>query len=186
MKILTAFLALLTATPALAAAGAPFFSLQNTNLIVLVAFLVFIGILLRFKVPARITGLLDTRAATIRGELAEAKAIREEARALLASYDRKQKDVLEQSARIVASARQEAQAAADQAKADLKTAIARRLAAADDQITSAVKAAETAIRDRAIAVAVAAAAEVLARQMTAEGTKASIDAAITQVEAKLH
>ena len=186
MKILTAFLALLTATPALAAAGAPFFSLQNTNLIVVAAFLVFIGILLRYKVPARITGLLDARAATIRAELAEAKAIREEARALLGSYDQKQKDVLEQPARIVASARQEAQAAADQAKADLKTSIARRLAAADDQINSAVKAAETAIRDRAIAVAVAAAGEVLAGQMTAESVKASIDAAIRQVEAKLH
>lgn len=186
MKTLTALLALTFATPALAAAGTPFFSLYNTNLIVLAAFLVFIGILLRYKVPARLTGILDARAATISAELAEAKAIRDEARALLASYDQKQKQVLEQSARIVAAARQEAQAAADQAKADLKTAIARRLAAADDQITSAVKAAETAIRDRAIAVAVAAAAEVLARQMTAEGTKASIDAAITQVEAKLH
>ena len=186
MKTLTAFLALLTATPALAAAGAPFFSLQNTNLIVTAAFLVFIGILLRYKVPARLAALLDARAAKIRSELAEAKAIRDEARALLASYDQKQKDVLEQSARIVAAARQEAQAAADQAKADLKGSIARRLAAAEEQIESAVKAAETAVRNRAISVAVAAAGEVLARQMTAETAKASIDAAIKQVEAKLH
>jgi F-type H+-transporting ATPase subunit b len=185
MRFLTATLALL-ATPALAAAGEPFFSLRNTNLIVLAAFLVFIGILLRYKVPAKLAGLLDARAAGIRSELAEAKAIREEARALLASYDQKQREVQEQSSRIVASAKEEAQAAADQAKADLTQSIARRLAAADDQIGSAVKAAETAIRDRAISVAVAAAGEVLARQMTAEGAKASIDAAITQVEAKLH
>lgn len=186
MRNLILTVTLLTATPALAAVGEPFFSLRNTNLIVLAAFLVFVGILLRYKVPARIAGLLDARAAGIRAELAEAKAIREEARALLASYDRKQKEVLEQSARIVAAAKEEAQAAADQAKADLKASIARRLAAADDQIGSAVKAAETAIRNQAIAVAVAAAGEVLARQMTAAGAKASIDAAITQVEAKLH
>ena len=186
MKTPILILALFAATPALAAVGEPFFSLRNTNLIVLAAFLVFIGILLRYKVPARIVGLLDARAAGIRAELAEAKAIRDEARALLASYDQKQKDVLEQSARIVAAAKEEAQAAADQAKADLKASIARRLAAADEQIGSAVKAAETAIRDRAIAVAVAAAGEVLAQQMTAAAATASIDAAIKQVEAKLH
>jgi F-type H+-transporting ATPase subunit b len=35
-------------------------------------------------------------------------------------------------------------------------------------------------------VAVAAAAQVLSKQMTAEGAAASIDAAIAQVDAKLH
>ncbi len=184
MKKLIALLAL-TASPAFAAGG-PFFSLHNTNFVVLLAFIVFIGILLYAKAPAKIGGLLDARAVQIKAELDEARALREEAKALLASYERKQKEVIEQSNRIVASAKEEAMAAATQARADLQVSIARRVAAAEDQITSAEQSAIRAVKDRAISVAVAAAGDVLAKQMTAEGAAASIDAAIAQVDAKLH
>ena len=57
------------------AATGPFFSLQNTNFVVLVAFLCFIGILVYMKVPAKLTGMLDARAATIKAELDEARAL---------------------------------------------------------------------------------------------------------------
>ena len=173
------------ATPALAATG-PFFSLQNTNFIVLIAFIVFIGVLIYFKVPGKVAAILDARAAQIKAELEEARALREEAKALLASYERKQKEVKEQSDRIVAAAKTEAEAAARQAQADLKESMARRLAAAEEQIQAAETSALRAVREQAISVAIAAAGEVLSKQMTAEGASASIDAAITQVEAKLH
>ena len=81
MKKLIALLAL-TASPAFAAGG-PFFSLHNTNFVVLLAFIVFVGILLYAKVPAKIGGLLDARAVQIKAELDEARALREEAKALL-------------------------------------------------------------------------------------------------------
>ncbi|MEY4697336.1 MAG: hypothetical protein RIT14_1764 [Pseudomonadota bacterium] len=184
MKKLIALLTL-SASPALAATG-PFFSLHNTNFVVLLAFILFVGILVYYKVPAKIGGLLDARAAQIKAELEEARALRDEAKALLASYERKQKDVQDQSDRIVAAAKEEAVNAATQAKADLKVSIARRLAAAEDQIASAEASAVRAVREQAIAVAVAAAGDVLAKQMTAEGAAASIDAAIAQVDAKLH
>ena len=178
-------LLMLTASPAFAASG-PFFSLRNTDFVVTLGFLVFVGILLYYKVPAMIGRLLDNRAAQIKAELEEARALRDEAKAVLASYEKKQKDVQEQSARIVASAKEEAMNAAAQAKADLKAAIARRLAAAEEQIASAEAAAIREVREKAVAVAVAAAGDVLAKQMTAEGAAASIDTAIAQVEAKLH
>lgn len=173
------------ASPALAAEGA-FVSLRNTDFIVLLAFIVFVGVLLYFKVPARIAALLDARATQIRADLDEARSLRDEARTILASYERKQKDVQEQSDRIVAAAREEAMSAAKQAKEDLKGSIARRLAAAEDQIASAQAAAIRQVRETAVSVAIAAAGDVLARQMTAEAGSASIDAAIAQVEAKLH
>lgn len=184
MKKLAAMLAL-TASPAMASGG-PFFSLHNTNFVVTLAFILFVGILLYAKAPAKIGGLLDARAAQIKAELAEARTLREEAKALLASYEQKQKEVQEQADRIVSAAKEEANAAATQAKADLKTAIARRLAAAEEQIAAAEKGAIREVREKAISVAVAAAGELLAKQMTAEGAAASIDAAIAQVEAKLH
>jgi F-type H+-transporting ATPase subunit b len=175
----------LSATPALAASG-PFFSLKNTNFIVTLGFLLFIAVLLYFKVPSILAGMLDKRADDIKSELDEARALREEAQTVLASYERKQKEVQEQAARIVEHAKSEAQAAADQAKSDLEASIARRLAAAEDQIASAEAAAVKEVRDQAIGFAISAARDVIAQQMTAAQANKLIDAGITEVDAKLH
>lgn len=175
----------LIASPALAATG-PFFSLGNTNFIVMVSFLIFVGVLVYFGVPKIITGMLDKRADQIRADLDEARALREEAKTILASYERKKKEVQEQADRIVAKARDEAVAAAEQAKADLKAAIARRLASAEERIASAESAAVREVRERAVQIAVAAAGEILAKQMTPETAAASIDASIREVGTKLH
>lgn len=182
-KLIIAFT--FAAAPAMAATG-PFISLNNTNFVVLIAFLVFVGVLVYMGVPGKLTGMLDARAAQIKADLEEARTLREEAKTILASYERKQREVQEQSDRIVAAAREEAVIAAKQAKADLKTAIARRLAAAQDQIASAEASALRQVRERAVTVAVAVAGDVLAKQMTAETTAVSIDDAIAQVEARLH
>ena len=91
-----------------------------------------------------------------------------------------------QADKIVAQAKVDAAAAADQARADLKTSIARRLAAAEDQISSAQASAVKEVRDTAAVVAVQAAKDVIAKQMTAESGNQMIDDAIAQVDAKLH
>lgn len=182
---LTIALTGLFATPALAAKG-PFFSLGNTDFVVLLGLLVFIAILVYFKVPSLIGGMLDKRAEDIRSELDEARKLREEAQTLLASYERKQKEVQEQADRIVASAKEEANAAAVQAKIDLEKSVARRMAAAEDQIGSAEAAAVKEVRDQAAMIAVAAARDVIAKQMTAAEGGKLIDASIAEVETKLH
>ena len=186
MRLTLTSLFVMAAGPALAAGDKPFFSLKNTDFVVSIAFLIFIGILLYFKVPSLVGGMLDKRAENIKSELDEAKALREEAQALLASYERKQKEVQEQAERIVAQARSDAEAAAEQAKEDLKTSIARRLAAAEDQIESAQASAVKEVRDQAIVIAVGAANEVIAKGMTAADGNKLIDAAIAEVDAKLH
>ena len=184
MKKLATLFTLL-ASPAFAASG-PFFSLFNTNFVVLIAFLLFVAVLVYVKVPGLLGGMLDKRAEGIRAELDEAKSLREEAQALLASYERKQQEVAEQSERIIEHAKGEAAEAAELAKEELKKSIARRLAAAEDQIASAEASAVKDVRDRAIQVAVAAAGEVIAKQMSAADANSLIDASITDVEAKLH
>ena len=185
MRKLATLLALTAATPAFAASG-PFFSLGNTDFVVLLAFLLFIAVLFYFKVPSLLGGMLDKRAEGIQSELDEARALREEAQTILASYERKQKEVQEQAERIVAQAKADAQAAAEQAKEDLKTSIARRLAAAEDQIESAQNSAVKEVRDQAIVIAVGAADEVIAKGMSAADGNKLIDAAIAEVDAKLH
>ncbi|SMY06214.1 F0F1 ATP synthase subunit B [Flavimaricola marinus] len=185
LKAPIAALAALSASPALAA-GDVFFSLKNTDFVVSIAFLVFVGILLYFKVPSLVGGMLDKRAEGIKSELDEARGLREEAQALLASFERKQKDVQDQADRIVANARDEAARAAEQAKVDIRTSVDRRMKAAEEQIASAQSAAVKDVRDRAVTAAIAAAQNVIASQMSASDANALIDDAIAQVEAKLH
>lgn len=183
-KFLTVAL-IASASPALAATG-PFFSLHNTNFIVLLAFLLFIAVLIYFKVPGMLAGMLDKRAEGIRSELDEARSIREDAQKLLASYERKQQEVKDQAERIVAHAKEEANLAADAAKKDIEVSIARRLAAAEDRIASAQASAVKDVRDRAATVAVAAAREVFAKQMSSQDADRMIDDSISTVGAKLH
>lgn len=180
----------LMAQPAFAASKNPFsadfWTLSNSDLIVLLAFLLFVGVLLYFKVPSTIGKMLDGRADTIRKELDEAKALREEAQSLLADYERKQKEVQEQAARIVENAKSEAEQAAVQAKEDIATSVARRLASAEEQIESARASAVKEVKDRAVSVAVTAAHEVIAKQMTAAAANKLIDESIATVQDKLH
>ena len=185
MRSIATIIALFAASPALAASGAVV-SLGNTNFVVLIAFLLFIGVLVYLKVPGLLGGMLDKRAEAIRGELNEARKLREEAQSVLASYERKQKEVAGQAKRIVEHAKEEARLAAEQAKEDLKVSIARRLAAAQDQIASAESSAVKEVRDQAIAIAVAAAKDVIAKQMTAADGNKLIEDAISEVQAKLH
>lgn len=186
MKILNSlFLLTLTTVPAFAASG-PFFSLNNTNFVVLIAFLLFVALLVYLKVPGKITGLLDGRAEGIQSELDEARALREEAQSILATYERKQKAVQELADKIVTSAKHEAEIAAEQAKEDLKVSIERRLVGAEEQIASAQAAAVKEVRDTAVSVAIAAAREVIAGKMTSEDAAGLIDSAIKDVSEKLH
>ena len=158
----------------------------NSDLVVATTTILFILLLIYLGVPGKIAGLLDARAEKIRGELEEARRLREEAQTLLASYERKQKEVEGQAEQIVANAKTEAERAAEEAKANLELSIQRRLKAAEDQIASAEAGAMKEVRDRAVAVAVEAARGVIAGKMTKTSGGKLIDASIKEVGAKLH
>lgn len=186
MRHLLAPLVALLATPAMAATEYGFFSLRNTDFVVLLAFILFVGVLLYFRVPARVTSLLDARSQGIAKELAEAKAIREEAQTLLASFDAKRREMADQAARIVATAQEEAQRAAAQAREDAAKAVQRRIQSAEEQLAAAEARAIRDVRDRAVTAAIAAAREVLAAQIGPADQARLIDQSIATVGAKLH
>ncbi len=183
--VIASFMTFAATGPALAASES-FFSLRSTEFVVMLAFLIFVGILLYLKVPGLLNKALDGRAEGIKSELDEARAVREEAQTLLAGYERKQKEVQAQADEIIARAKKEAQSAAEQAKNDLKSSIARRMAAAEEQIASAEARAVKEVRDQAVVIAIGAAKDVIAKQMTKPEANKLIDDAIGDVDAKLH
>ena len=160
--------------------------LHNTEIVVGIGFVIFVAVLLYYKVPAMIARKLDERAVRIRAELDEARALRDEAQSLLASYERRQREVKTQAEGIVTAAKAEAEKAAAAAKEDIRRSVARRMQTATEQIAAAEQAAVRQIKDRAVAVAVAAAADVLKGGMKADDANRLIAAAIDEVGAKLH
>lgn len=160
--------------------------LENSNFVVGIAFVIFLGVLWYFNVPKLLATKLDARANRIREELDEARRLREEAQSLLASYERKQKEVEGQVSDIVAHARTEAEEAAEQAKKDLEISIQRRLKSAEEQIDAAEASAMRAVRNEAIRVAVAAAGDAIAANMSDAARAKLTEDGIKTVAAKLH
>ena len=104
---------------------------------------------------------LDDRAAAISKELDEAKTLREEAQALLASYQRKQAEAEELAQSIVEQARTDAKAMAKQARADLQERLTRRAELAEAKIANAEAQAMADVKARAVDLAAAAAEDLI-------------------------
>ena len=75
MRIFLSIIIASIANPVIAASG-PFISLGNTNFVVLLAFLLFVGLIIYLKVPGKLNGMLDERAKGIQSELDEARSLR--------------------------------------------------------------------------------------------------------------
>lgn len=160
--------------------------LNDTDIVVGIGFVIFIGILIYYRVPGMLTRRLDQRSVQIRSEIDEARALREEAQSLLASYERRQKEVKLQADDIVAAARVDAEKAAEASKEDIRRSVARRLKTAIEQIEAAEQAAVRQVRDRAVSVAIAAAAEVMRNNIDDQEADRLIDASIEDVGRMLH
>ena len=113
------------------------FSFGSSTIYVFLALVTFLLLIGYFGVYKKIANSLDERADKIRTELDEAKSLREEAQALLASYQRKQKEAEEQAEDIVKQARHDAEIMATNARKDLAERLERRAAQAEAKIATA-------------------------------------------------
>ena len=150
------------------------------------AFVLFVGILVYFRVPGMLTGALDERAKKISDELDQARELREEAQVLLATYQRKQRDALKEAEEIIAHAKEEAMREAEQAEKKLDEVIARRQQAALNKIALAEAQAENEVRDTAIEIAIAAATAVVAQQVRGDRADDLVDTAIQDLRRHLN
>ena len=136
--------------PVIAADDVPFLSLDNTNLVVLIAFLAFVAILLYLKVPAKITDLLDKRQQSIRDEIDGATSILEESKSLLADLEREHKFNIAKAETILSDAEIEAKRFLTDSKKEIRMAIERKIKLAEEQIKASEELVIKSIKDRAI------------------------------------
>ncbi|MEM7668122.1 MAG: ATP F0F1 synthase subunit B [Pseudomonadota bacterium] len=158
----------------------------NSNFVVGLSFISFIGLLAYLGVHKFLGTKLDERADGIRNELDEARRLREEAQEIFASFERKQKEVEVQAAEIVSHAEAEAKAAAKKAQEEIANSVERRLVRAQEQIEMAESDAVKEVKDKAVQIAVAAAADVLQKNLSAQKANSLIETAITEVGERLN
>src|SRR5271170_2453352 len=99
-------------------------ALAETENWVAIAFILFLGLLAYLGAHRKIIGALDDRQSRIKAELDEAVRLREEAKALLAEFERKGREAEGEAEAIIANAKAETKItqAEAQALADVRSA----------------------------------------------------------------
>ena len=130
--------------------------------------------------------MLDGRAEKIRQELDETQKLREDAQAVLADYQRRQRDAIQEAEQILAHATEEAARLRTEAAANLETTLKRREEQAVEKIAAAEAQALKEVRDQAVDLAIQATGKLIADNMTDEVgsrlTKAAIDELPTRLQ----
>src|SRR5262249_20168761 len=104
---------------------------------VAIAFVIFVGVLAYFGIHRTLLKSLDDRSNRIKAELDEARRLKDEARALLAKYQRKKSEAERGAAGITAGAKGEAERVPAEAKAKAEDFLARRTQMAETKIAQA-------------------------------------------------
>jgi F-type H+-transporting ATPase subunit b len=153
---------------------------------VLLAFVIFIGVLVKFGVPKMALSALDERGARIKQALDEAQRLRSEAQAVLAQYQQKRAEAEKEAQAIIVSARVEAERLAGEAKGKVEEFVARRTKMAESKIAQAEAQALADVRAAAADAAVAAAEKILVQTTHGAAAESLIAKGISDLKSKLN
>ncbi len=158
---------------------------QDPEFWVAVAFVLVVVLIFR-PVVKGVTATLDARAAGIRVQIEEAGKLREDAQALLAEYQKKQRDAMSEAEKIISQARAEAARLKIDAEKDLEGAIERRKQQALDRIAQSEAQAVAQVRNTAVDVALAAAEKLIQSSLDPAKKQALADKAIAELPGRLN
>jgi len=159
--------------------------LENPHTWVYLGFLLFV-VLAGPKIWRALAQMLDRRSLKIKSDLDEAQKLKDEAQALLAEYQRKQRDAMREAEEIISNAKALAQRQIKDSAKKLEENLARREKASLEKIAQAEAQALAEVRREAVDVATAAAGQIIRSQVDGARGGALIDQAIAEVEKKLH
>ena len=160
--------------------------IQEPETWVAISFVIFIGVLLYVGAHKKMIEALDHRAVRIKNELDEARKLRDEAAALLADYQKKQREAEQEAAAIVAEAKAEAERVAAESHAKVEEFVARRTKLAETKIGQAEAQALADVRAAAAEAAVAAAEKILRETTRGDIADKLVERGIQDVKAKLN
>jgi F-type H+-transporting ATPase subunit b len=160
--------------------------LATPELWVFVSFVLFVALLVYYRIPNKLMKALDDRADGIRVDLDEARRLREEAQGILADYQSKRRQAEQEAEDIVAMARREAEFYAQEQRKALNESLQRRLKLAEEKIARAEEQAIQDIRSTSVDVAIAAAGTVIARQLEGKTAESLVEKSVREISTRLN
>lgn len=155
------------------------------ELVLLVALVILVAALWR---PASrfVTGALDARAERIRRELDDAQRLHEEAKAMLAKYQRQLHEGQKLAAEILERANAERARIETRMKQEFEATVRRRTQQAMDRIAQEEQRALAEVRARAADLTIRTTRQLVADRLDADSARKLLDGAIAEVGAKLN
>ena len=158
------------------------FSLDNTDFVVLISFLIFVGVLIYFKVPSIIAKFLDERSDGIKNEIERASEILEEAKQILSSIEADHIKTTETIEQMVMTTRDRARDEEEKAKKHIEELMKNKLISAEGQVKSNERKIIEEIEQRAIDLSVEKVRVKLSRSLSGDDYERYFTSSIKSVE----
>ena len=182
-RILPILLAFLLSPGVSNAAGSKkMFSLDNTDFVVLISFLIFVGVLIYFKVPSIIADFLDRRSDNIQNEIEKASEILEEAKKILSSIESDNIKTTETIKKMVATAKARVREEEEKAKKHIEELMKNKLISAEGQVKSSERKILREIEQRAIDLSIEKVRVSLSKSISGSDYEKHFDSSINSVE----
>ena len=165
-----------------AAGSKKIISLDNTDFVVLISFLIFVGILIYFKVPSIVGAFLDKRSNDIQSEIEKASEILEEAKKILSSIEADHKRTSETIGQMVETARSRAGEEEEKAKKNIGELMKNKLISAEGQVMSNERKILEEIEDRAIDLSIEKVKVKLSQSLSSSDYDNQFNASIQSIE----
>ena len=165
-----------------AAGSKKMISLDNTDFVVLISFLIFVGVLVYFKVPAIIASFLDKRAEDIQNEIEKASEILEEAKEILSSIEADHIRTSETIEKMVITAKDRAGEEEEKAKKHIEELMKSKLLSAEGQVRSNERKILEEIEARAIDLSIEKVREKLSKSLSENDYDKHFDSSIQSIE----
>ena len=158
--------------------------LENPETWILVAFVIFIGLVSK-KAYTAITSALDSRGTRINEELEQATRLREEAQALLAQYERQQRGLSEETEAMLVRARRDSEALVESGVARLNEQLIQREKQALQNIAHSEAQVINEVRAVASDITMAAAAQLISENLDKPQAETLINDSISSLQNRL-
>ncbi len=165
-----------------AASSKKMFSLDNTDFVVLISFLIFVGVLIYFKVPSIIVAFLDKRSDDIQNEIDKANEILKEAKRILSSIEADHIRTNETTKQMVENAKARAREEEEKAKKYIEELIKNKLSSAKGQVKSNERKVLEEIQERAIDLSIEKVRIKLSKSLSSSDYDKQFDASIQSIE----
>ena len=165
-----------------AAGSKKLISLNNTDFVVLISFLIFVGVLVYFKVPSIVGAFLDKRSNDIQNEIEKAGEILEEAKKILSSIEADHIKTSETIGQMVQSAKSRAGDDEEKAKKNIEELMRNKLISAEGQVMSNERKILEEIEGRAIDLSIEKVRMKLSKSLSSSDYDNQFDASIQSIE----